>query len=660
MQPLTAVPADPPADGSLDCPSAEELAAFSSGRVADGRVDAVCRHLSQCGSCEAIIARLDENDSLARQLRVATAGGAQFADEPECRRMKEAAVLIPLVLAKAERICTKDSTVNSETRSTDAGTPRSLPIDETQDFCPLPEAIGKYRIHKRLGGGSFGQVYLAMDEHLQRQVAVKVPKFADRPTAEQIDQLFQEARAAAQFKHPGIVTVYEVGHDLDVGCYIVMEYLEGGSLKDRVKAGRVPVEQAAKYVAQAAQAIHYAHRRGLVHRDLKPANLLIDCDGQIKVADFGLALAEEQQRRHAKEYAGTPAYMSPEQLRGEAHRLDGRTDIWSLGVILYELLTGRRPFQGDHDQMEDEILHRSPRPPRQIDDGIPPDLEQACLNCLAKEPGGRYSTAKDLAASLTASSDRHAFRRWGWFAALVAAAAVVCTVALVAPWILESLFTASAGAKSTASASIPYQVDEIPSYVPARLAHGDARAIFPRNDANDDWRVVAKEERLVLDSPSVLMVGLGETAAPVFTLKTEVSKSALAGESGIFFGLNQIPGETEQWEFQLVSLYFKQPGEWKIQRKDYVAKRYGTQVAYNSRIIKSVPVESLPLNRALLEVDVRRSRLHEVRWRGRRIPELTDPGDRPADQWQDAAGEFGLITVSGSTVFHEPTFMSER
>jgi WD40 repeat protein len=162
--------------------------------------------------------------------------------------------------------------------------------------------------------------------------------------------------------------------------------------------------QAARLLATVADALHYAHHRGFVHRDLKPSNILIDRFGRPHVGDFGLAIHEDRQRSHKGECAGTPSYMAPEQVRGESHQLDGRTDIWSAGVILYEMLTKRRPFRGDREELFEDILKRDPKPPRQIDDTIPPELERICLKCLAKKTTDRFSTAADLARALSATT----------------------------------------------------------------------------------------------------------------------------------------------------------------------------------------------------------------------------------------------------------------
>lgn len=266
------------------------------------------------------------------------------------------------------------------------------------------QKIDRYVIEETLGSGGFGTVYLARDEQLDRQVAVKVPRRERFECAEEAGRFLDEARTVAALKHPGIVSVYDTGRDDEGMPFVVIEYVDGGSLKERLQSGPLPVSQCAELVACIGETIAYAHREGFVHRDLKPANILLDTSGRPHVADFGLAVHESVQRVHAGEHAGTLAYMAPEQVRGEAHRIDGRADIWGLGVIFYEMLTGRTPFEGvNRDELADEILHREPKPPRQIEDKIPEALERACLRCLAKQVTDRYATANDLADDL---------RRW--------------------------------------------------------------------------------------------------------------------------------------------------------------------------------------------------------------------------------------------------------
>ncbi|MCA9245463.1 MAG: protein kinase [Planctomycetales bacterium] len=263
-----------------------------------------------------------------------------------------------------------------------------------------PSIIGRYAVERLLGEGAFGKVYLAFDPQLERHVAIKVAHERLAHNPEHLRRQLDEARKAATISHPGLVTIYDVQHD-DANCFLVMEYIEGDSLADHLYSDLLECNRAIGWLAEVADALHEAHKHGVFHCDLKPANILIDSEGRARITDFGLAVRESQQRAHAWQVAGTPSYMAPEQIRGEAHRFDGRVDLWSLGVILYEVLTRRRPFQGQQShELFEEILHRDPKPPRQIDDAIPIGLEKACLRCLAKSTSDRYTTARDFAEEL--------------------------------------------------------------------------------------------------------------------------------------------------------------------------------------------------------------------------------------------------------------------
>lgn len=264
----------------------------------------------------------------------------------------------------------------------------------------LPKRIGRYRIEKVLGTGAFGRVYLAFDEELKRPVAVKVPHAALVTRPEDVERCLTEARTVANLDHPHIVPVHDVGSTDDFPCYIVSKCVEGTDLAVRIKRSRLSYLAMAELVAALAEALHYAHKQGLVHRDVKPRNILIDDHDRPYLVDFGLAL-RDQDLGSGPRFAGTPHYMSPEQARSEGHRVDGRSDIYSLGAVFYELLAGRRTFSAESQaELLEQITSQEARPPRQIDDRVPKELERICLKALAKRASDRYTTALDMAEDL--------------------------------------------------------------------------------------------------------------------------------------------------------------------------------------------------------------------------------------------------------------------
>jgi formylglycine-generating enzyme required for sulfatase activity len=265
---------------------------------------------------------------------------------------------------------------------------------------PLPESLGRYRVQRRIGTGGFGEVYLGEDPDLLRLVALKVPR-PDRFLSEAgLAEFYEDARTAAQLEHPGVVTVYDV-FQTAAQVVIVQRYMPGGDLAKVFKSGALPPRRAAQLMATIAETMAFAHGKGFIHRDLKPGNILLDSQGQPQVADFGLALHESVQRLHSGDASGTRKYRSPEQVRGEAHRMDGRSDIWSLGVILYEMLSGRQPFETRQAHaLDEEILYREPWPLRMRDAAIPAELDRICQKCLSKRVSERYSSAADLADDL--------------------------------------------------------------------------------------------------------------------------------------------------------------------------------------------------------------------------------------------------------------------
>ncbi|MGE5195618.1 MAG: serine/threonine-protein kinase, partial [Deltaproteobacteria bacterium] len=281
----------------------------------------------------------------------------------------------------------------------------AVPVEDELEG--VPKVINnRYALKRFLGQGGYATVYEAWDGMLCRSVAIKIPRAERFSSKKTLDEFLTEARMAARLKHKSVVAVHDVGWTTDGACFIVLDFLGGGTLSEAILRQRFAADQAAQLLADVAEAVAYANDQGLIHRDLKPSNILLDAEGRAHVTDFGLAVLEESPTLHNEDVVGTPAYMAPEQVRGENHRLDGRTDLWALGVIFYQVLTGRLPFSNASGTYFDDILERDPRPPRQIAPQIPRELERICLRCLAKRMSERFAKVADFAAELREWLDR--------------------------------------------------------------------------------------------------------------------------------------------------------------------------------------------------------------------------------------------------------------
>jgi serine/threonine-protein kinase len=315
--------------------------------------------------------------------------------------------------------------------------PPDQPTPQPPDGTALPQVPG-YEVETVLGRGGMGIVFRARHLRLNRAVALKMTLAGAYAEAHERGRFQREAEAVAALRHPNIVQVYDIG-EADGRPYFTMEYVDGGSLAQKLSGTPHPARPAAALVATLAGAMQVAHQSGVVHRDLKPANVLLAADGTAKITDFGLARRLENGTGLTQSGVpmGTPSYMAPEQARGHTHAIGPAVDVYALGAILYELLTGRPPFRGETPtETVLQVIYQEPVPPSRLNSKVPRDLETICLKCLQKEPAQRYASAAALADDLGRFREGQPIRArplglgarlWRWGRRNPAAAALVAT-----------------------------------------------------------------------------------------------------------------------------------------------------------------------------------------------------------------------------------------
>lgn len=345
-------------------------------------VEAYFEHYPQLQSDTAAIREL-----ILGELRLRRELGASFDLDELKRRFPDDAEWVTAQVLRLNRIDSRDDT--------------SLADEDPEADAPWPVLPG-FEILEEVGRGGMGLVYRAHQHRLNRTVALKVLLGGTAASAKVRARFRAEAEAVARLQHPYIVQIFDV-IEQDGQLVLALEYVGGGSLADRIRAGLQPFDSVAECVRKLAQAMHFAHERGILHRDLKPSNVLLTEDGIPKVTDFGLAkrLGDDTSRTQTGTVLGTPDYMSPEQAEGRVRDLGPATDVYALGCILYELLTGAAPFRGEAMlRVLDAVRFKKPAAPSSIRPDVPRPLERICLKCLEKLPANRYASAAELADDL--------------------------------------------------------------------------------------------------------------------------------------------------------------------------------------------------------------------------------------------------------------------
>lgn len=551
------------------------------------------------------------------------------------------AVLEAITHVEAE-LQAEDATLDTSTVSLGADGDRTTVSQEfpEQSCVPgsPPATLGRYRLQALIGRGGFGEVWKAYDPELQRDVAIKLPR-GDRHFSRKTLRRFRaEGQKLARLgRIPGIVTVFDTG-DTNGRPFIVSDFIEGESLEQRFqRERRLPCDEAARLVGSVGEALHKAHLTGLVHRDIKPANILLDTDGNTYLADFGLAVTEEEQLAEGRSTVGTYAYMSPEQARGDGNRVDGRTDIYSLGVVLYKALVGKLPYPGGtHEDYVDQILNREPRPLRMVDDTVPVELERVCLTCLAKAPSDRYTTAKDVANALKrVQPARGAPGKPVARYLRYAVAAVLIVLAGIGLYSIIPDDPPEAERDGRVGVRIPIPVDKA-----TELFRGDAAGVRIATPTKTGLRISARRQAALR---------LYETRAVRYRMLIRFRLKPHDGLRPAMFGvlLGYHATGNGTYRFQTIQVIRRFGGRTSVSRSlDSGTLPTPTSPAFDTDWNASTGIGGSTPGVHTLEVTVGRNGLELVTWDEIGLPSLTTEDANRATQDEDYRGVMGVVNTN--------------
>lgn len=524
---------------------------------------------------------------------------------------------------------------------------QNKPEPERTGDVDVPRSMGKYELKTLIGRGGFGEVWKAYDPDLKRYVALKFPRRDKHFTAEALKFFRSEAQKMATLERvPGIVPVYEAG---EVGgkVYIVSYLVQGQDLGKIYKRGELSHEEAAQIIAEVADTLHRAHLKNLFHRDVKLSNILIGDDKDIFLSDFGLCISEEEQLKEGRSTTGTYAYMAPEQVQGFSHRLDGRADIYGLGVVLYRLLTGRLPFVADTPQEYlEQVLHREPRPPRSIKDEIPAELERICLKCLNKDIKDRYTTAADLAQELrewnaVRQEDSQAQKNKPLFVAMAVVLAGI-TIWFLPRYLIPETIPPTQGPKRPPSAPPTAATD--PNRIDVEVL------IFPEKSADSIWQPLNEGGSLQVHSDWLSLLKLGETEDQV-SLEADISQLKWTGQIGFFYGYQEnIVKGFLQASYYVVEIVPEGDSKYRLVHSH---KRHWIQnpSVVESDLLESARIGSIETRAVNLKIILSQITKCETFYNGDLMV-----WDQPALEQQynaiDVSGSYGIYNYVSSGTFH--------
>ncbi|MCA9067883.1 MAG: serine/threonine protein kinase [Planctomycetaceae bacterium] len=513
--------------------------------------------------------------------------------------------------------------------------------------------LDRYRMESLVGRGGFGEVWRAFDPELDRQVAIKMPRSDIHLSEKLISDFKKEGKRLAKLGPiPGIVAVFDIG-EWSGRPYLVSEFIEGGSLADQMQQRAWSHDEVASLIASAAAALHRAHTKGLVHRDIKPGNILLKSDGTPVIADFGLAVSEREQLAEIPGAIGTVAYMAPEQFRGDSHLANPQADIFSLGVILYQMLTGRLPFVADSiEEYRNQLLHRPVWPLRSIDDSIPPELARICSKCLVKDPNGRYTAATDLRHDLEkyfqqeAKSRMHRRRLLGVFGLL----GLTCGVG----WIANRQWRPQD--EPLVSRLIPFQ-----ELSPGEIQVGQWYPLLtiepitiqgpvrPGNGKHFD----SASQSLHLSTDVGSLFSLGIIAHKNFSVRADIKYiGPWRGHAGLFLNLPDVIQDRTTQGIIVSSNTGRDSGKCPVivsRRRIRVLKDYFLPKEFPSDITNEVKTAGVtPGRSSQLMIKIVKGRLVSMRWSGFELSILCE--QELNNQFPSPTGLFGLIAWGASGV----------